>query len=79
MKHEIIWNVDVAKVLTLLVIIGLLIAGYNQYNAIKSLNKVEGRIDDLTKKITETNKFDCNLNWSYRGENVVPITKIVTE
>lgn len=64
--HEIIWTIDVAKILITLVLIGMLFIGYRQYDITKQITKLDTDINKMTEEINiripyipETKEFNC--------------------
>lgn len=61
MTHNINWNIDVAKVLAIILIFLLLLFGYKQINIEKKINKLENDMSIIDEKI-ESYNINCMNN-----------------
>lgn len=67
-KHTINWNIDVAKILTVVAIITLAILGYNQIQIQEQLKEVENKIDSFSERTCIA--WSYNFNQSILIENL---------
>ena len=62
MKHQVTWNIDVAKIITIILIFILILLGYQQFDLSKKIGEVEKKVDNLQITINENNlNSNCRL------------------
>jgi len=74
-SHQFNWNIDVAKIITVVAVILLLILGYKQYDLTNKFKKIESKIDQIDaqlinnediiqlKNLLQENINECRLEW----------------
>lgn len=50
-KHEFVWQIDVAKILGIIIVLGLLIVGYKQFDLTEKFDKLQSDLELKTGKI----------------------------
>ena len=59
--HQVVWNVDIAKIMATLILLGLLLVGFNQINVLRHIEDVEATLNDYINAQNEHNQQIENL------------------